>query len=97
MTIRSVEDKYYYDLAVAYDAKLPATDSRLRRAVKIITDDGASLFYEDAFLMRKDKWIFLFAEHHMCEVFHEDDLLWYADYDRRYELENMPEKEVSDA
>lgn len=91
MTTRSVPDQYYHDLAVAYDAKIRTTDPRLQRAVRIITDDGASLFYENAFLMKKDKWVFLFAEHHMCEVFHEDDLLWCAEYDRRYGLESMPE------
>jgi len=85
MTMRSVEDMRYHDLAKKIDSNLKATDPRFRRAVRLFTDDGAMLFYENAFLMRKDKWIFLFAEHYMCEVFHEDDLLWHCEYERIYD------------
>ena len=78
--MRSVECQCYYNLAKKIDSRLRADDPRFERAVRVCTYDGANLFYENAFLMRKDNWIFLFAEHHQCEVFSYDDLRLLNEY-----------------
>lgn len=90
--VRSVECQKHFDLACKIDREIKAMDPRLRKSVRIQTDDGAILFYDDAFLMRNGEWIYLFAEHHACEVFHDDgDLLW-AVYERNYDdLEEVVE------
>lgn len=93
--MRSVQDQQAYDFAKRIHAGIKATDPRLRRSVRIVTDDGASLFYEDAFILKWGGWILLFTEHHEFEVFWEEDLLWCAEYQRiNDEPEEVSEKDI---
>jgi hypothetical protein len=87
--MRGVESQRAYDFAKRIDARLKATDPRLRRSVRIATDDEASLFFEDAFILRWGGWILLFTEHHEFDAFWEEDLLWCAEYQR---INNEPEE-----
>lgn len=80
-------------LVEKYDEKLLATDKRFRKAVQIIHEEGTTLFFENAFLMKKtvkyDKgetvWIIIFTEHHGFHIYHKDDLYSYFEYERRFQ------------
>jgi len=90
--VRSVECQKHFDLACKIDREIKAIDPRLSRSVQIMTNE-VSLFYDNAFLMRNGHWIYLFAEHHACEVFHDDGELMWAVYERRYDkLEEVKEE-----
>lgn len=69
-------------LAKEIDVSLKATDKRFRNSVKLVTDEGTVLLYENAFLLKKENWLLLFTEHHGYNVFCEDDLLHYSQYKR---------------
>jgi hypothetical protein len=61
---------------------LNATDPRFRRSVRIVMDDGSSIFHENAFVLKWGDWILMFTEHHGFETFFGEDLLFCAEYER---------------
>jgi hypothetical protein len=74
----------------AYDKKLLATDPRFRKSVALIHEEGTTLFFNYAFLMKKEDWIIAFTEHHKYHIYHKDDLIWYGEFKREYsELEEL--------
>jgi hypothetical protein len=87
----SVQIKAVYKIAEVYDGKLLATDSRFRRSVHLQHEDGSSLTYDSAFLMKLSEWIIVFTEHHSFHVYHEGDLSFYAQYLRVYDIEELKE------
>lgn len=71
-----------WEVAGYYDDKLLATDPRFDRKVFIIHQDGSTLMFERAFLMKKEEWIFLFTEHHSFCTYHQDDLVSFHQFDK---------------
>lgn len=72
--MESVPYREIRDLAQAYDAGITADDPRLRGSVIVREQHGMGfLFYEDAFVVRKDEWFCVFTEHHGFHVYHRDD------------------------
>lgn len=96
----SVDLKKIRKFVEQYDAKLLATDKRFRKAVHVIHEEGTTMFFENAFLMKKtvkippeklsrigpdeDIWIIIFTEHHGFHIYHKDDLSSYFEYERSY-------------
>jgi len=77
-----------FELAAEMNKTLLATDPRLRRAVKIIHDEGTVLFFDYAFAENHEDWVFIFTEHHGHHVYHESDVLVYQ-YERIYDDEEV--------
>jgi hypothetical protein len=90
---RSVECEKHYQTALKISKTLKATDPRFNRSVQLLTDDGAVLFYDGAFLLKNGEWIYFFAEHHACEVFHAEELNGWAQYESIYEIEEIKEED----
>jgi hypothetical protein len=88
----SVEYRKMKELANKIDSKLIATDIRFKNSVKLVDEDGSVINFENAFIERKGNWIFLFCEHHSCDVFYEDDLRYYVQY-RKISVANIKFKE----
>ena len=63
-----------------YDAQLKAGDPRFRRMVQIIDCEWSVLFFRNAFLIRRGKYIYWFAEHHPFGFTHEDELKMANEY-----------------
>ena len=96
MSSMSAEMKSALDFANSIDAGLQATDTRFRRTVMIIHEEGTILTFRNAFLLKyHDKnhrdwgdcenpgdWIFIFTEHHGVHVYPIDDLVDYAQLER---------------
>ncbi len=61
------------ELAKAYDSKLLATDPRFQQDVSFQHEDGSYFYWRNAFLMEKDKWVFVFTEHFGFHVFDHSD------------------------
>lgn len=66
-------------LAEEYDKRLLATDPRFRRSVLLLHQDGSIFRVDSAFLMQKGAWILMFSEHHGYHVYHQEDLLYFAE------------------
>jgi hypothetical protein len=85
-----------HKVAEGYDKALLATDPRFSHVVRVVHEEGTSLFYVNAFLMKwKDpevvegawgacetpgQWLFIFTEHHGFHVYPLDDLHSYREY-----------------
>lgn len=67
--------------AAAYDKKLLATDGRFRRSVVLVHEEGSTLHFRYAFLVRVDDFLFCFAEHHGYHFYHVEDLSFWAQYE----------------
>lgn len=83
-------------VAEDYGKKLLATDLRFGHVVRIIHEEGTTLFFAHAFLMKwKDpevtagswgasehpgEWLLVFTEHHGEHVYPLDDLYSYHEY-----------------
>ncbi len=76
-------------IAEAYDKTLKATDPRLRNCVYLIHDEGTTLFYRFAFIMKLDDYCVIFTEHHSFHIYHESDV--YGVFQLK-EIEEDPEK-----
>lgn len=79
----SVPLKQVKKIVDEYDAKLLATDKRFRKAVHVSHEEGTTLYFKNAFLMKmtvnKDVWIIIFTEHHGSHIYHVDDLDGYEE------------------
>jgi hypothetical protein len=66
-------------VAGAYDDELRATDTRFKRSVLLMHEDGSIFHIDSAFLMQKDEFVFMFSEHHSYMVFDKSDLLSFVE------------------
>jgi len=57
-----------------YDAKLRATDPRLRRSVQVIHEEGTTMHFEWAFAVKVDNYYVIFTEHHETFVYFDDEV-----------------------
>ena len=73
----------------AYDLTLRSDDPRLRRAVQIVMEDGSTLFYRDAFLIKRGDYIHWFTEHYGCGFQHSDEIYGYLEFIPYYEVEEI--------
>lgn len=79
-----------WDWARKYNKILLATDSRFRRYVEIIADDGSLFLLDASFLVKYGGcWIVTFSEHYHPQVFYEDALLEYKQFEPIYEVEEF--------
>jgi hypothetical protein len=42
-------------------------------AVKVVSDDGSIMFFDNALMVNKDQWHLIFTEHHGQHFFHEEE------------------------
>lgn len=61
--------------ATEYETHIDTKDKRFNYNVQIIHSDGSMVFYNGGFVMTKDKWYFVFTEHHGYKVLHDDDVI----------------------
>lgn len=76
--------------AIEIDKKLTAYDFAPNRCVQVMDDEGCQWFYRSAFALKWHEWYFVFAEHHVKLVIHEDEVTWIAEY-------TMIDKEIKNA
>lgn len=57
-----------------YGKTLRATDFHPDSYVMIHHEEGTTLFYASAFMVKWKDWIFVYAEHHGDHAFHQSDL-----------------------
>jgi hypothetical protein len=68
------------NFAAEIDGALLATDPRFKRHVLLIHEEGTTLYFRFAFILRLDEWLLVFTEHHRYHVYHETDLLLYKQF-----------------
>lgn len=56
-----------------YDHKLLATDTRFKGTVIVLHEEGTTLIFRYAFVMRYHEWFIIFTEHHKWHAYHADD------------------------
>lgn len=76
----SVTMKQVHDLAQDYDAKLRADDSRFRRAVVVLHEEGTVYHFRSAFMMTYGEYLMVFTEHQSYHVFALDELSGWWQY-----------------
>jgi len=57
-----------------YDAKLRADDPRFRRSVQVIHEEGTTMYFEWAFVVKVDNFYVIFAEHHEMLIYSDDEV-----------------------
>lgn len=72
-------------LVADMDLSLRADDPRFHRSVLIVHQDGSSMFFRHAFMVRHRNWLLVFTEHQGSHVFAINDL------ERYYTLETVCE------
>jgi len=89
----SVEMKRIHAVAAEMDEHLRADDLRLQHSVMILHEEGTTLFYRNAYLVKyydslhgdwgasenPGEWIMIFTEHHGFHVYPVDDLSWFQE------------------
>lgn len=99
----SVEMQRVYDVAAEIDKDLKATDPRFRHSVYLIHEEGTTLFFENAFIVRyydrlhrdwgdcsfQGEWAMVFTEHHGFHVYPLDDLVSWNQF-KKVEIEEHP-------
>lgn len=64
------------------DATLRSDDPRMhRRSVLITHQDGSTLFFRFAFMMRHGNWLLVFSEHQGSHVFSINDLAQFQQFE----------------
>lgn len=81
--MESVPYRQIKQRAEQYNNTLLATDPRFQRSVGLFHRDGSSFIFTKAFLMKKDGWLIVFAEHHGVHVYDADDVIY-----EQYHVEN---------
>lgn len=80
----SVGMKAVHEKAKEYDKKLRSDDPRFMRSVKVVDEDGSTMMWNCAFILKHDedkqKWILVFTEHHDFHVFDANSLMAYDQY-----------------
>ncbi len=69
MTIHLIEAE-----AKELNGKLSAYDFTPNNYVRVVTDEGFEATIPSAFVVTRDDWYIVFAEHHDPKVFHKDDI-----------------------
>lgn len=64
-----------------YDEALRADDPRFSRDVVVLHEEGTTLFFRNAFIVRLAEWVLVFTEHHRYHVYSEDDLRGFWQYE----------------
>lgn len=64
-----------------------ADDPRMNRRVHIIHQDGSSLIFTYAYMVRCHNWLFVFTEHQGPHYFSINDLSYYSQSERIHDLE----------
>ncbi len=83
----SVKMKKATAWAIEYDEKLLATDPRLACNVRLILDDGSTLFFDSAFIVtikEHEDFLFVFTEHHGYLVFSLDEVYDFRQLERAF-------------
>lgn len=89
----SVEMKRVHAVAEEINKTLRADDPRLQHYVLILHEEGTTLFFRNAYLVRyhdpqhgnwgdsehPGEWIMVFTEHHGFHVYPVDDLSWFQE------------------
>lgn len=60
--------------AAEYNKKLRSDDPRFQQRVLIIHQDNTIHFFSSAFIIKKEHFVIVFAEHEDPHVFHSEDL-----------------------
>ena len=80
----SIQIRKIQEWAAEEDKRLLASDPRLRGSVLVVHDEGSVFAFQNAFLVQvNDEWIVAFTEHQGFHVWLEEDLLWYAQFEKR--------------
>jgi len=71
--VESSDIKQIRERVKEYDAKLRADDPRLRRSVQVIHEEGTTMYFEWAFVVKVENYNIIFTEHHETFVYADDE------------------------
>lgn len=67
-------------LVADMDLSVRSDDIRMRGSVHIIHEDGTSLFFRHAYMVRRGNWLLVFTEHQNAHYFAINDLKEYKQF-----------------